>query len=157
MLDTGFWLLAPAFIMPYSDIEDQKNETPLETIRQLVCDEGESADSLSYLVVIARFNQIRDEADGEMDGFFSIGGYPVPLATVGTLVRGWSKAITGYKLFKRRDIMPEARQKEFDRIQRLLEKISQGSFKLPTTEQANTASETGLGMAVITNTRFSDT
>ena len=139
--------------MSYSDINDQKNEIPFETIRQLVDDENTG--SLTNEQVLARFNQIRDESDGEMNGFFSIGGYAVPIAVVDPLIRSWSKGITAYKLYKRKDIMPETRQREFDRIMRLLEKIGQGSFKLPGQAQADTAAETGLGISVIENTRFS--
>jgi hypothetical protein len=81
--------------MPYSTIDDQKNEIPYETIRQLVDDEN--VGSLSGADVLARFNQIRDEWDGEMDAMLSIGGYTTPVTTPAaalTLLRGWSKGGT---------------------------------------------------------------
>lgn len=141
--------------MSYSTIDDQKNEMPFETIRQLVDDENTG--SLSRQDVLDRFNQLRDEADSEINAMLSAGGYSTPIAEPAAalvLLQGWSKGIIAYKLYKRKDVMPELRQKEFDRIMKLLEKISQGSFKLPSVDKSDTAAETGLGISVITNTRF---
>src|SRR3990172_9394421 len=118
--------------MSYSTIDDQKNEVPYETIRQLVDDEN--VGSLSGADVLARFNQIRDDWEGEMNAMLELGGYTTPITSPEAalnLLRGWSKGGTAYKLYKRKDIMPETRQKEFERINKLLEKVSQGAFKLP--------------------------
>lgn len=144
--------------MPYSDIEDQKKEIPFETIRQLVDDENTG--SLTRQDVVDRFNAIRDESDSEMDASLEAGGYTTPVtapASALTMLKSWSKARIAYKLYNRKDIMPETRAAEFNRVERLLEKVSQGTFKLPGGEKTDTAAVTGVGITTITNNRFTVT
>ncbi len=138
--------------MPYSDINDQKKVMPEETIKQYVDDER--TESLSNPTVLARYNEIRDASDSEIDPYLEAAGYEVPLTTVPAMIRGASCIITRYRMGLRKDSVSETIRAAYKDTIKLLESIRDGKMKLPSVSQADTASETGLGIGVITNTRF---
>ena len=137
--------------MAYSTLDDQKKITPQETIRQLVDDEN--VGSLTPTDVLARFEEVRDEADAEIDPYLTSGGYATPLSPVLPVIRAASCTITKYRLFLRRDMVPEAVRNAYKDTIRLLEKIAAGDISLKI-EDEDDAPSAGLGMSVVTSSRF---
>ncbi len=115
--------------MPYSTFEDLKKTVPLELIRQLVTDEGDG--TLIAAETEARALESGADADSEIDQYLEPAGYTVPLSTVPPMIRGFSCDIWAYKLYKRKDVVPESRRNAYKDAVATLKDIRDGKMKLP--------------------------
>jgi len=81
---------------------------------------------------LARIQEAAGEADSLIDGFLVGRDYTLPLSPVPTLVTGWARAITRYKLHQERisDPQHDPIVRDYRDALRLLELVQQGKFHL---------------------------
>jgi phage gp36-like protein len=127
----------------YCNPEDLAKQLPERELLQLADDEG-TADGLGAVEDV--LVEAIDQADREIDAYAGQ-ARSVPLDPVPGLVANLSCRIAIYRLFARRSTVPEAWQRDYDRCQRLLERIAEGKLKLGAEEGKTAAPETGVKYA----------
>lgn len=116
--------------MPYSTLDDLRKDLSEEELIQLTDDAGLGA------IDEAIYAEQRDDADAEIDGYLTGGGYTVPLLPVPRLIVSISKVITSYRLHKRRLKlnMPQSLVDDYKAQVRLLEAIQAGKVAIGETK-----------------------
>lgn len=77
------------------------------------------------------------DASGEIDGYVSAAGYPVPLDPVPRLITAYCADIARYRLYD--DHAPEQATKRYDDAVRFLRAVAKGDVKLGATPPEPTA------------------
>ena len=115
--------------MPYSDIDDLKKDLSEEELIQLTDDKGLGAIDTEI------YAGQRDDADAEIDGYLTGGGYTVPLLPVPTLIKKISKAITSYNLHKRKLKLniPDSLNTDYNNQVKLLKAIQEHKVSIGVT------------------------
>lgn len=111
--------------MPYcaqSDIE-KAGITPAQLVQLTDDDADGTADAAVITEAIA-------EADAGIDGYLG-GRYTVPVSPVPALLRQLSVAITAWKLYGRRALSNDRRQKDYDDAIAKLKDLAAGRMVLP--------------------------
>jgi len=116
--------------MPYCTIPKLKTRIPEETLIQLTDDEG------AGIINETRINEIGIGVDGWIDSYLGK-VTTVPLTTVPAIIE--DHAITGriYRLYRRRTVIPESIQKDYDKAENHLKDIAKGLAALPPTTEAD--------------------
>ncbi len=141
--------------MSYSDLDDQRKDLSEDELIQL------TDDARLGVVDESIFEAQREDADAEIDGYLVGGGYTVPVSPVPTLIKSISKAITSYKLHKRKLKlnMPDSLVTDYKNQIRLLADIQAGKISIGA-EKLNAGSETGSGSyrtnKTVASRRFTD-
>jgi phage gp36-like protein len=112
--------------MSYSTLDDLLKDLSEAELIQLTDDEGGGAVNEEI------YAEQRDDADAEIDGYLTGGGYTVPLLPVPRLIVSISKVITSYRLHKRRLKlnMPQSLVDDYKAQVKLLEAIQAGKVAI---------------------------
>lgn len=107
--------------MPYctkADLIERFGEDELQAI----------AHDVSGEIDTAAVDRACDDASGEIDGYVSAAGYPVPLSPVPRIVTAYACDIARYRLYD--EHASEQVQKRYDDAVKFLRSVSRGEVKL---------------------------
>lgn len=108
--------------MPYCTIDDLEKRFGEQEILQLTDRDGAGVTDQAVV------DQAIADADAEIDGYLTDGGYTTPLANPPYRLTGLACAIARYYLYE--DARPEAIQKGYDQAIAYLVRVSEGKAKL---------------------------
>lgn len=121
--------------MPYSTQADiEKLLTPAQLVQLTDDNQDGLADASILTEAIA-------QADAEIDGYLG-SRYTVPVSPVPALLRQLSVAISIWRLYGRRGLSNERREKDYDDAVTKLKALATGTMVLPATGGGEVASDT---------------
>ncbi|WFE70128.1 DUF1320 domain-containing protein [Halomonas sp. M1] len=85
-----------------------------------------------------------DDASGEIDGYVSAAGYPVPLSPIPRIVTAYACDIARYRLYD--DHATEQVQKRYDDAVKFMRSVSRGEVKLGISTGQGSSSAGGVQM-----------
>ncbi len=110
--------------MPYATLQDLVDRYGEDELIQLTDDAGAGT------VDVARVDRALADATNEINGYLST-NYQIPLTTVPDLVALWCVNIARYRLWSRRDLVPELVSQLYRDALKQLDAAAAGRINLP--------------------------